>query len=174
MLDKEHTEKRMKESLETTIERKNIYQIVRAALEKWDGKKLTKRIANDVGEYLPDYNVLYTHDKPYWRRLVVIRKRKYVNKADLREEIVLHHDSHGEVFSIREYLDGTSGQLAHLIDEEMRMKQAIRTPHLLEDFDGTLETFASHYAKFKERMVAFKDVKYCVDRETEEFLKKFA
>lgn len=170
MIDKELVMKNIQQELKKQQERKRIYAVVTQVLEEWDGKKLTKRVADNVAARLPEYNVSYYHDKPYWKKLTIVERVRFVNREQYREDITLHHDSHGEKFSWTDFLDGHGfqPQTMHRINE---LCSAIATPNLLEDLDSTLEQFAQQLEKFKERMDKFRPIINNLDRDSAEFFR---
>lgn len=156
-------------ALATERERKVIRTIVKQALEKWDGKKLTSRIEKEVQERLGDrYEVRYWHDKPFWRKLNIDKK----NMRGFREEIVIHHDSQGEKFSFIRFLDGgdhVAASLANIAQYESTLADTA----MLDNLEGTLLTFEEQFKNFKKRMEAFKNIKHLLNPEAANFLREF-
>jgi hypothetical protein len=171
MIDKALVMKNIIDELKKQQERKRIYAVVTQVLETWDGKKLTKRIENDISARLLEYNVSYYHDKPYWKKVTIVERVRFVHREQYREEITLHHDSHGEYFSLVSFLDGHGyqPQTIHRISE---LQSAINNQSLLDDLDSTLEHFAEQLEKFKERMGAFRPIIHNLDRDSKEFFQK--
>jgi hypothetical protein len=168
-IDKEVITLNLKMQLAELKERKLIQVIVKQVAEKWDKKKLTKRFADDVQQRLGDrYEVRYWHDKPFWRKLTVDKK----NMHKFREEITLHHDSQGDIFSLTRFLDGGS-HVGHTLQQINDFQYVLDNPSILDDLEGTLVTFDEQHTAFQKRMENYRPIVHLLNPDAMDFLRRF-